>query len=87
MVDSSSSTQILLSSVRELSENDTPLVEKPFLFADVLERDWFYSDVKTMFNRGVIGGMTERNLLFLSTFTAPQTLPEVFRSVAVTVLP
>ncbi len=43
----------------ELSENDTPLVEKPFLFADVLERDWFYSDVKTMFNRGVIGGMTE----------------------------
>ena len=43
----------------ELSENDTPLVERPWTFVDVMEKDWFYGDVKTMFDRGVIGGMSE----------------------------
>lgn len=40
-----------------LGENDTPLVEKPFLFTDVGENRWFYPAVKYVFDRNLMGGI------------------------------
>lgn len=40
-----------------LGENDTPLLEKPFLFTDVGENRWFYPAVKYVFDRNLMGGI------------------------------
>lgn len=44
--------------VEDLDDPDTPLADKPFLFGDVKEDDWFYSDVKTVFNSSLMSGVS-----------------------------
>lgn len=44
-------------SVEDLDDLDTPLADKPFLFDDVKEDDWYYNDVKTVFNSSLMSGV------------------------------
>lgn len=43
----------------ELEEPDTPLVDKPFLFEDVAEADWFYDAVKFAVESGIMKGVSD----------------------------
>ena len=42
-----------------LDEPDVPLTDKPFLFTDVAESDWFYDAVKYAFNNDLMLGTTD----------------------------
>lgn len=43
----------------DLGDEDTPLSERPWLFVDVKEGDYFYDAVKRLFDKGIVGGTTE----------------------------
>lgn len=61
----------------EIDDEGTALADRPFLFEDVLEDDWFYGDVKNIFENGLINGTT-------TTTYEPQT--ELSRGMIVTIL-
>lgn len=43
----------------DLGDEDTPLSERPWLFVDVKEGDYFYDAVKRLFDKGIVGGTTD----------------------------
>lgn len=43
----------------DLGDDDTPLADRPWLFTDVKEGDYFYDAVKRLFDKGIVGGTTE----------------------------
>lgn len=43
----------------DLGDEDTPLSERPWLFVDVKEGDYFYDAVKRLFDKNVVGGTTD----------------------------
>lgn len=45
--------------VESIDEEQTPLSEKPFLFEDVAQTDWFYEAVKYVFDHDIMEGVTE----------------------------
>lgn len=45
--------------VEDLNDPDTPLVDKPFLFEDVAEADWFYDAVKFAVESGIMKGVSD----------------------------
>ena len=45
--------------VVEVVEQETPLSEKPFVFEDVAETDWFYESVKYACAYGMMNGVSE----------------------------
>lgn len=61
----------------EIEDDPTALGDRPFIFVDVHENDWFYEDVKNIFEHGLINGTT-------TTTYEPQT--ELSRGMIVTIL-
>lgn len=43
----------------DLGDDDTPLTDRPWLFTDVKEGDYFYDAVKRLFDKDIVGGTTE----------------------------
>lgn len=43
----------------DLTDGDTPLISKPFLFTDVGENRWFYTAIKYVYDRDLMGGVQE----------------------------
>lgn len=43
----------------DLEDPDTPLADRPWLFVDVHEGDYFYDAVKRLFDKNVVGGTTD----------------------------
>lgn len=43
----------------EIVEPDVPLVDRPFFFEDVFEKDWFYADAEYAYNHGLMKGVSE----------------------------
>lgn len=43
----------------DLQDEDTPLTDKPFLFEDVAETDWFYESVNYVFQNDLMKGTSE----------------------------
>lgn len=63
--------------VVDIEDDPTALGDRPFIFEDVHEEDWFYADVKSIFENGLINGTT-------TTTYEPQT--ELTRGMIVTIL-
>lgn len=63
--------------VVDIEDDPTALGDRPFIFEDVHEQDWFYDDVKSIFENGLINGTT-------TTTYEPQT--ELTRGMIVTIL-
>ena len=61
----------------DIEDDPTALGDRPFIFEDVHENDWFYNEVKNIFEHGLINGMT-------TTTYEPQT--ELTRGMIVTIL-
>lgn len=43
----------------DLEDPDTPLADRPWLFVDVHEGDYFYDAVKRLFDKNIVGGTTD----------------------------
>lgn len=63
--------------VVDIEDDPTALGDRPFIFEDVHEQDWFYDDVKNIFEQNLINGTT-------TTTYEPQT--ELTRGMIVTIL-
>lgn len=61
----------------DIEDDETALGDRPFIFEDVHENDWFYDEVKNIFEHGLINGTT-------TTTYEPQT--ELTRGMIVTIL-
>lgn len=61
----------------DIEDDPTALGDRPFIFEDVHENDWFYDEVKNIFEHGLINGTT-------TTTYEPQT--ELTRGMIVTIL-
>ena len=42
-----------------IDDEDVPLAGRPFVFADVVEKDWFYNDVKVAYEMNLMDGASE----------------------------
>lgn len=63
--------------IGDIEDDETALGDRPFIFEDVHENDWFYDEVKNIFEHGLINGTT-------TTTYEPQT--ELTRGMIVTIL-
>lgn len=52
-----------------IDDPDVPLTERPFLFTDVTESDWYYEGVKYVFDKEMMNGITDTAFAPQSTTT------------------